>query len=352
MSDTNKYAIKSLVTRVRKKFFSWLHLTTNPVVQVYHGFGNKEHVFIFGHVFLIGSTARKKYRKRFVVNGFAMLASFLVKPFPCAHIQLVWGDMRINALAAEDGYFRFELFPEINVKAGWHALQVHLLHPDSKQIMATGDGLVFIPHTNQYAIISDIDDTFLISHSSTVWKRLYVLLSKNAHSRKPFEDVVKHYKLLATAGTVDNIPNPFFYVSSSEWNLYFFLMEFCRQNQLPKGVYMLSQLKTIRQILQSGQNKHQAKFMKIVRILEAYPEKKFILSGDDSQEDPNIYAAIVKHFPGKIMVVYLRRVHKPNEENVLKQIAFIKSQGVPCCYFLHSREAISHSKEVGLLGSI
>ncbi|MEJ7661689.1 MAG: phosphatase domain-containing protein [Hymenobacter sp.] len=50
-------------------------------------------------------------------------------------------------------------------------------------------------------------------------------------------------------------PNAFFYVSSSEWNLYDFLREFTDHHQLPKGVYQLSQLKRLGQLL-SGQNKH------------------------------------------------------------------------------------------------
>ncbi|ULT45467.1 hypothetical protein KRR40_20705 [Niabella defluvii] len=49
------------------------------------------------------------------------------------------------------------------------------------------------------------------------------MLTRNAHSRKPFDGVVAHYRALQLAQTTSDRPNPFFYVSSSEWNLYDFI---------------------------------------------------------------------------------------------------------------------------------
>src|SRR5205085_6985571 len=108
---------------------------------------------------------------------------------------------------------------EEEVVAGWHELKINCLD-QAGNIIATGDGKVFVPNSTQYGFISDIDDTVLISHSSTRFKRLRTLMTKNPHSRRPFNDVVRHYGLLANAHTNADVPNPFFFVSSSEWNLY------------------------------------------------------------------------------------------------------------------------------------
>ena len=197
--------------------------------------------------------------------------------------------------------------------------------------------------------MSDIDDTFLISHSSNLWKKLYVLFTKNAHSRKPFEGVVKHYQLLSQAHTTTNHPNPFFYVSSSEWNLYDFIKEFTRKNELPEGVYLLSQIKRLSEVWKTGATKHSGKFMRIARIMEAYPAQKFVLFGDDSQQDPTIYAGIVTHFPGMVKAVYLRHVYDKNISNVKELIKKIEACGVSCCHFEHSETAIEHSYSIGLL---
>ncbi|MBA2498383.1 MAG: DUF2183 domain-containing protein [Chitinophagaceae bacterium] len=344
--------VKGFFQKLYKKLLWRLRLTNHPVVQVYNGYGNKRHVFIYGHVFKFSPVPRKKFRRFYVTNAFALIRSFMVKPWSNVKLKLVWDGQVIEGSSGQDGFFKFEWAPGLEVKEGWHPVQVQALHPETGQIISAGEGLVFIPHEHQYAIISDIDDTFLISHSAKLRKRLYVLLTKNAHSRKPFEGVVKHYQLLAGAGSLHDLPNPFFYVSSSEWNLYDFIVEFSIRNELPKGIYLLSQLKKLHQVLNTGQGKHSAKFMKIVRIMEAFPDQKFILSGDDSQEDPNIYSSIVKHFPERIQVVYLRRIHGPNEEKTMESVNFIRKMNVPCCYFTHSSEAIAHSKETGLISSL
>ena len=127
-------------------------------------------------------------------------------------------------------------------------------------VIATATGHVYIPYNTQYGFISDIDDTFLISHSSNLRKRLFVLFTQNARTRKPFVGVVNHYQLLANSNTTPDAPNPFFFVSSSEWNLYDYILEFTIVNEIPKGIFLLNQLKRFNQLLKTGQNNHQAKF--------------------------------------------------------------------------------------------
>lgn len=275
----------------------------------------------------------------------------MVRPYARAHIKLNWDGQTYETLSEDDGFFRVEWKPVQSLSAGWHPVQVNLVNITQgvETILNVAHGQVYVPHSNQYACVSDIDDTFLISHSSNLRKRLYVMLTKNAHSRKPFEGVVNHYQLLATAQAAPDTPNPFFYVSSSEWNLYNYILAFSEKHDLPKGIYLLSQLKRLSQVWKTGQNKHATKFMRIARILEAYPEQHYILLGDDTQEDPNIYAAIAEHFPGKISCVYLRQVEKRNFETVNATIKKIENAGVPCCYFKHSSEAIIHSKKIGLV---
>jgi phosphatidate phosphatase APP1 len=53
----------------------------------------------------------------------------------------------------------------------------------------------------------------------------------------------EHYKLLAQANTQADKPNAFFYVSSSEWNLYDYIVEFTRVNELPRGIFLFKPAK-------------------------------------------------------------------------------------------------------------
>jgi phosphatidate phosphatase APP1 len=332
----------------KQKLMQWLRLTSELTVKLYNGYGNTQNSIIYGHVLSLRPLSRKNYRKSLLINLLALIRLFIVRPVEGAVVQLKSGETLITTTTDAGGFFKLEWETETPPVFGLHEVEVDLLNA-AGQVIKTGRGSVFIPHLTQYAFISDIDDTFLISHSSSLRKRLLVLFTNNARSRKPFEGVVNHYRLLMNAQTNEAEPNPFFYVSSSEWNLYDYLVEFIRVNKLPEGVFLLNTLKIFSQMMKTGQNNHATKFTRIVRVLEAFPNQKFVLLGDSSQHDPEIYASLAEHFPGKIHAVYIRDIYQPNRGKVAKILAKLEDTGVPFCFFTHSSDAISHSRKIGLI---
>lgn len=349
METVNKHLpIKLKTTRKdswKKTILAWFRLTNDLVVRVYRGYGNARKVTIQGHVLRLSPMPRRKYRKNMLVNLLAVIRLFFVRPVPNVTVRLK--GTTLQTLTDADGFFRIEWVPQEPLPPGWHTIKVELI--TAHRWITEGEGRFYIPPDTQYGCISDIDDTFLVSHSSTIARRLLVLLTENAHSREPFDDVVTHYQLLANACTVDGHTNPFFFVSSSEWNLYDYILEFSETNHLPDGVYLLSQLKRLRQLWKTGKNKHFTKMDRIARILHMYPERKFILLGDDSQEDPAIYASVIAHYPNQIRSVYLRQINKKNQERTKQLIGQMEQAGVSVCYFRHSAKAIEHSQRIGLL---
>ncbi|RRB02373.1 DUF2183 domain-containing protein [Larkinella rosea] len=336
---------------LKHKILRWLRISDEPVVKVYRGYVHQQKIVVFGHVLRRSPLPRQKYRQNFWINSFSLLRLFMMRPVSGATVKANGIREDVRFITEKDGFFRLEWTSDEPIAPGWHPVKVDLITENlgPENPVATGEGEVYRSHSTQYGFVSDIDDTFLISHSANLRKRIHVMLSENAHSRDPFEDVVRHYQLLARAETDANAPNPFFYVSSSEWNLYDYILTFCEKNDMPDGIYLLSQIKRFREVWKTGQNKHVTKFARIVRILEAFPEMKFVLLGDDTQEDPNIYTSLVQHFPTQIRCVYLRRVHKDNEVRTQGFVDQIIAAGVPCCYFKHSAEAIRHSARIGLV---
>jgi len=328
-------------------FMNWLGLTTEVTIKVYHGYGHGNQLVIYGHVFKLSPKPRKKYRKSFLRNTWALLRLFMVNPYRGVDLQMNWRDQTYSCKTDTDGFFKFDWKDDCILQQGWNEVTVKAKINDI--IVAESKGHVFIPYSTQYGFISDIDDTFLISHSSNLRKRLFVLFTQNARTRKPFEGVVQHYQLLAQSNTTKDALNPFFYVSSSEWNLYEYILEFTRVNKIPEGVFLLNQLKRFNQLLKTGQNHHKTKFTRIARILESYPDQRFVLLGDSSQQDPYIYEAIVSHFPKQIHAVYIRDVYAQNKQKAADVLHKIESKGIPCCFFQHSSDAILHSRKIGLI---
>ncbi len=146
-------------------------------------------------------------------------------------------------------------------------------------------------------------------------RKLYILLFKNLFDRKVFEDIVAHHLALSTAGKNNKSEeNPFFYVSSSEWNLYRFITQFTEIHDLPRAVLLLKDIKnSLIDLFFSGRGNHNHKVEKIKHILEFYPNLEFTLLGDDSQHDPYLYENICKIFPLTIKAVYIRQTGKNKE---------------------------------------
>jgi phosphatidate phosphatase APP1 len=340
----------SFIQKIKIKIFRLFRLRSGPCLKLYTGFGNEHSCVIYGHALSLCPLPRNKYRRFFLVNSLALLRLFMVRPMRGATVKLLWEETEYETVSEKDGFFKFEWQPAKPLTAGTYKVKALLMKKRSAlKVTANAEAEIIVPSATSFAFISDIDDTFLISHSSNLRKRLFVLLTENARSRRPFEGAVKHYRMLH--GIDDDIEsdNAFFYVSSSEWNLYDYIREFVHQNKLPEGVFLLNQLKTFSELFSTGQGNHDGKFFRIARVLEAYPDQKFVLLGDDSQKDIDIYSSIVQHFPQNIYCVYIRRVRRPEKPRVREKQKEIERAGVQFFYFAHSDEAIEHSKSIGLI---
>ncbi|WP_373055989.1 App1 family protein [Zunongwangia sp. H14] len=317
-------------------------------LKLYRGYVNDQELIVFGHVFK--SWAPDKYRldRKGIRHAFSIIHMFRIKPLPNVKIRLKFKNLDVTTKTQEDGYFRFSVPFTDELESGWHKYEVIC---DLHEFGIIEKGELLKPYKSKFAIISDIDDTFLISHSNSFFKKLYVMLSKNVNKRKIFSDVVKHYRALSIAGQdSEEASNSFFYVSSSEWNLYEFIEEFARIHELPKAVIKLKKIKTgIRDFLSSGRGSHNHKYDKIKDIIAFYPKLQYVLLGDDSQKDPYLYERICKTYPLSIGAIYIRQTRSSQKKEVLEVLKNIEDMGVSTCYFKNSEKAIEHSKEVEII---
>lgn len=318
------------------------------IIKVYRGYGHTHDLVIYGHVFQRAPTAHIRYTNNILVNTRQLLRLFFVKPFPQTRLRLQWGSQQLFTVADEEGFFKFEWVSEFELTAGWHPVTVEGIDATGA-VMASGTGRLYVPHSTQYVFVSDIDDTVMVSYSATTIRRLWELLFRNPRSRRKFQHLSEYYQALAHAQTDAATPNPFFYVSSSEWNLYDYLAEFFAHNRLPEGIFLLSELKTIWELFRSGQTKHAGKQVRIERLLNVFPKEQFILLGDNSQKDPDIYTSIAKKFPQRIFAIYIRNVRPEKTSRTHTLLQTVQQAGVHTFLFVHSAEAKTHSESVGLI---
>jgi phosphatidate phosphatase APP1 len=288
------------------------------------------------------------YQKKNFKNATSIINQFRIKTIKNYDIYLKFGNHEIHSKTLDDGYFKFCIPIEKEFDFGWMEYEVSIKH---KSEIITAKGSFIRPHEGNLGIISDIDDTFLISHTRNVFKKIYILLFKNVNDRKVFEGVVPHYQALSSAGRNNkDEQNAFFYVSSSEWNLYNFIVKFTKIHQLPRAVILLKDIKRgVTDFFISGRGNHNHKFDKIKHVLEFYPNLKYVLLGDDSQHDPFLYEQICKIFPVTVKAVYIRQTGKHQKEKTKAVLKNLEDLDVSVCYFKESSKAIMHSKSIGII---
>lgn len=85
--------------------------------------------------------------------------------------------------------------------------------------------------------------------------------------------------------------------------------------------------------------------------MEVFPQQRFVLLGDNSQKDPEIYAAIANKYPDRIVAVYIRIIHKKKQPVAQQLIASIENKNIHTCFFENDSDAIAYSKSIGLIPS-
>ncbi|MBP1223650.1 App1 family protein [Flavobacterium sp. 1355] len=317
-----------------------------PILQLYRGYANEQELIVMGHVFK--RLYDYDYQKRNFKNATSIINQFRIKTIKNYDVYLKFGNHEIHSKTLDDGYFKFCIPIEKEFDFGWMEYEVSIKH---KSETITAKGSFIRPHEGNLGIISDIDDTFLISHTRNIFRKIYILLFKNVNDRKVFEGVVPHYQALSSAGRNNkDEQNAFFYVSSSEWNLYNFIVKFTKIHQLPRAVILLKDIKRgVTDFFISGRGNHNHKFDKIKHVLEFYPNLKYVLLGDDSQHDPFLYEQICKIFPVTVKAVYIRQTGKHQKEKTKAVLKNLEDLDVSVCYFKESSKAIMHSKSIGII---
>lgn len=110
---------------------------------------------------------------------FQLLRLFFVNPVNKQTVTTTWQGQNIEAVSEDDGFFVLEWEAANSTPAGTHHLQVSLKDENPCNIK---EGNIVVPHLTQYVFISDIDDTVMISHSATSFKRMKELFVEIACS--------------------------------------------------------------------------------------------------------------------------------------------------------------------------
>lgn len=282
-----------------------------------------------------------------------MLSRYVSSPIPDIRVEVnLFGNEKV-IVTDENGFFETTFkFDQPLDKFGWHKVRYRVLDKivEEQEELDVEEEVYIHKAGTSFGIISDVDDTILISHATQVLRKIRLILTKNSKTRLPFTGVAAFYHALHT-GRESSTPNPIFYVSSSEWNLYDFLDDFCQVRNIPKGLFLLQDLKAgLWKLVKSGGGNHSHKLEKIRHLLDTFRDMSFVLIGDSGQHDSLLYAEITREFPGRVKAIYIRDVSKSKKDKKVNEIAEdLKEHDVEMLLVANTAEAAQHAYANGLI---
>ena len=317
--------------------------------------------------------AEPDFEKRNLFGGLTtMLRQYSSHEVPFFPVALELPDVdgftqRHEAATGPEGFVNFNVEFEqkrpLPEKTSWERGSIQWIGEDGNSVRR--DAYILAPGTAaRLGVISDIDDT-IIETGITGKIRAMIKNWRRVFTQMPSERIMVPgaREFFAAIGgsartpedqvhTQPGAPNarirPVFYVSSSPWNLFSYLVTFKRAQELPLGPIMLRDWGLNRKTL--GSKSHGShKVNAIAAILNEAAGLKFILVGDDTQKDPFAFADIVGRFPERIAGVFIRSVSgdKPSVEASAAH-AKIEGAGIPFWTGTDYAEAIEVARMHGL----
>ena len=328
----------------------------------YRGFGSPRAVWLTGRVLRQNELVSPADEAPFWDNLSASVSRFLTDEVGGITIRIETFGQVFRTVTNNEGYFDITIDPAIELPTGraWFPVRYALegvLQPEgyegisgsgTREVIKDGQ-LTIAPAYSQFGVISDIDDTVLVTGATSFWQTLRLTFLENAFTRLPFAGVAAFCRALQ-GGAVTTLFNPIYFVSSSPWNLYDLLIDFFRIQGIPKGPILLRDLELSASML-SQEGHHLHKMAMIQKVMAINPELKFVLLGDSGQQDPEIYADIIRYNPGRIVVAYIRDVSRESSRDKAVQhlIQTAAAHNVPMLLVPNTVAAAEHAAALGLI---
>ena len=162
------------------------------------------------------------------------------------------------------------------------------------------EGRALLVPAQGLSVISDIDDTVKVTQ---VRDQHQMLLNTFARDMKAVPGMAQHYRDLAR-----DPQTRFHYLSSSPIQLLPALADFLRDAGFPPGSMHLRESTTWRTLIPGNGESRAHKLAAIGRLMEDFPERRFLLVGDSGELDPEIYGEVARTRPERVEGVVIRDV--------------------------------------------
>lgn len=316
------------------------------MVETYRSYGTSERVVVRGRVLDrrdLPVSAPEDSWWRNLRGAWARLES---DEIPGARVRIRYGGVEVEAEADGEGFIVAEVAPGTSSGEGlWRSAEVELVTPAAPGV-GPAEAPVMVPGSDaRFGVVSDLDDTVIRTGATDPLAVMRHTLFGNVHTRLPYPGVGSFYRALAGASGL----NPFFYVSSTPWNLYDVVVDVLALHDIPSGAVLLRDWGvTATELLPTAHGAHKRRL--IHEIFETYPGLPFVLIGDSGQQDPEIYREVVAAYGARVRAVYIRDVaSRSRAEAVERMGGEIREAGTS---FVLGRDLVAAAADAAATGLI
>jgi phosphatidate phosphatase APP1 len=200
-----------------------------------------------------------------------------------------------------EGYFRIEMQDLDPLASGWHRVEV------SAGAASARIPLLLVPSQNVHGVISDFDDTLMITEVNRRFRMLANTFFRNPLQRRVVPGMPALLRRLAARNEVPAAA-PLFFVSASPRQLHMPLQAVLDHNGFPPGVLITKRI-TNDSTREPLLDQMSYKLTRIEEVFARTPGVRFTLLGDDGEHDPEIFHSLLERHPSRIEGIWIRRVH-------------------------------------------
>ena len=263
-----------------------------PTVIPYTGYGAPGWIRVLCRVLLTkptGDSAAVRYKK---IRGWR---SFTSVPVNDIAVTIAVGNVEQRVTADRGGVV--DTVIQVDLAPGWHTITIRTDGAESV------DAAIFvIDPTVGIGIISDIDDTVMVTALPRPFLAAWNTFVLDEHARRPVPGMAVLYERL----TREHPGSPVFYLSTGAWNVAPTLGRFLSRNLYPPGPLLLTDWgPTHDRWFRSGRD-HKVETLR--RLAREFPTMRWLLVGDDGQHDEEIYGDFAASKADSVRAIAIRQL--------------------------------------------
>ncbi|OGI41041.1 MAG: hypothetical protein A2140_03430 [Candidatus Muproteobacteria bacterium RBG_16_62_13] len=272
-------------------------------IQIQHGYGTTQNFVVEGRVVEKRTGRAPRSDDSRLRNLWRNLRQLVNDEQDKVPLRVKFSGQTFETRTDREGNFSVRAATPAAATPGWSPAEVGT--PDGE--LAARAGVLIVPPGNRLGVISDFDDTLIVSNVNDKSKLLRLSLMKNPVQRQVSPGMPAFLRALAARNPLPPAA-PVFYLSASPRQLQASIQSFLDRNGYPRGV-LLAKKVTDDKTSDPLTDQVRYKTARIEALLRELPALRFVLIGDDGEKDPEIYHDIRTRFPARVEAVYIRRVH-------------------------------------------